>query len=155
MITISDATETSRFSDIILRNNVGIFNVTWSGGYLGDNEPKTITLAGKGIMAVLPALKAVCVRSKNLANGMPYEPINQVSGVHQAQAVTTTGGELVKLTAAHYDEVERSETGILVANFETQRYITAQTLTLTFMPCTYLYIYAASSSAVWLPGAPT
>jgi hypothetical protein len=155
MITISDATETSRFSDIVLRNSVNIYSVTWSGGYLGDNEVKTITLNGRGIMAVLPSLKAVCVRAKNLVNGMPYEAIKQTSGIHETQAVTTTGGELVKLTAAHYDEVSRNETGILVADFQTQRVLVAQTLTLTFMPCQFLKIYAASSSVLWLPSPPS
>lgn len=155
MITISDATATSRFTDIVLRNNGLIFTVTWAGGYLGDGEAKTITLNGPGIMAILPDLKAVCVKSKNLANGMPFESLKQTSGLHERQALTTTGGEWVTLTAAHYDEVERTENGILVANFDTQTYITRQNLVLTFMPCDYLCIYAASTSKAWLPTTPS
>lgn len=149
MLTISDATATSRFSDIVLRSSNRNFIVQLQGGVLGDGEIKTITMRGRGLLDVWTNLKAVCIKQSDLSNGVPLQDMRL-----ERQAAVLGNGQLVNLAMALSDEVDRNEDGILVINPTFGEPALSQQAQLIFYPCDYLHVNAGTLSAEWLPSIP-
>lgn len=149
-LTIADASTQSRFTTFTILEAEENFVANFTNIF-GDKKPKTFTVRGYALIDVLDELLAVGILEDELANGAPLKSLGL-----SRQAVTLGNGELVTLTSDGGSCADRAETGILLLTFNdpgSGRY--DMTCTITFYPCDYLYVNAASSSAVWLPSDPT
>ena len=150
-LTFSDASGLSRFTSFTVLEAESNYSFGYTGK-IGDGRKKRFNVRGLTAIDVYDELDAIAMEYDKYAGNEPYRTISETS----TQALTTGSGELVTITADMGACDDLSETGVILLEMNdpgTGAYDVL--LTITFYPCDYLCIYAASTSKAWLPSEPT
>lgn len=138
-LDITDATGSSRFAPFSVDPNDRQLIVR-AASLLGDGKSKVFNVRGGNVLQVMPQLIAVAIKEHEFLNGEPWRAF---SG--QRQGATLGSGELVTLSTVLADSVTRSESGIILAQFEVADAALNQSCVITFYPCDKLWHHVGTA----------